>query len=202
MMSDSAIHVVKLGGSLLDLPDLLPRFERWRAEQSASLVLVVGGGAAADAVRAFDRAFKLEESAAHWLAIRAMRLNAELIAGVVKDCEPVAKPQACMEAWGRKKIALVDPLAWLEREAGEGIHIPHRWTFTSDSIAAHVATRLRAGKLTLLKSRLPAGDCGPESAADLGIVDEDFPAACAAIPEIELVNLREHPPARCDLRRA
>jgi hypothetical protein len=151
-------------------------------------------------VRAWDSAWKLDESAGHWLAIRAMQLNAHLIAAAMQSSEVVAKPQAIDVAHARGKLPLIDPLAWLEREAAEGVHVPHRWTFTSDSIAAHVAVRLKARKLTLLKSALPPGACGPAGAAGLGIVDDDFPAACAAIPSVELVNLRSEPPARCVLR--
>jgi aspartokinase-like uncharacterized kinase len=200
-MSDPGIHVIKLGGSLLDLPDLLARFEQWRqAEVGPHGVLVVGGGAAADVVRAFDKEFHLDEERAHWLALRAMQLNMFCLAAVIARCEVVAEPQACAGAWGVGKLALVDPLAWLSAEAAEGVHIPHRWTFTSDSIAAHVATRLGAARLTLLKSTLPTSDCGPACAAGLGIVDEDFPAAAAGLPHIELVNLRPIPVGRCVLR--
>ncbi len=43
----------------------------------------------------------------------------------------------------------------LEREDAIGVRVPHRWTFTSDSVAAHIATRVGAEKLTVLKSTLP-----------------------------------------------
>lgn len=71
-----------------------------------------------------------------------------------------------------------------------GVTIPHRWSFTSDSIAAHIATRLDAAKLTLLKSTLPASPCDLAEAGRLGIVDADFAAAAAGVPRVELVNLR------------
>ena len=54
--------------------------------------------------------------------------------------------------------------------------------------------------LTLLKSTLPKGECGPACAAGLGIVDEDFPEASKGVPAIELVNLRSQPVGRCVLR--
>jgi hypothetical protein len=89
------------------------------------------------------------------------------------------------------------------REESEGVAIPHRWTFTSDSIAAHIAARMGAGRLTLLKSTLPQSECGPACAAGLGLVDADFPEASAGLPSVELVNLRStrHGAAeRCVLR--
>jgi aspartokinase-like uncharacterized kinase len=200
-VSDTGIHVVKLGGSLLDLPDLVERFESWRAaELGPRGLLVVGGGAAADVVRDFDKAFRLGEPASHWLAIRAMQFNAHCVAAVLQNVQLVLDCAACEDAWANKRLALLDPLGWLSREAAEGVHIPHRWTFTSDSVAAHVATRLGAAKLTLLKSTLPKGSCDPVGAAKLGLVDEDFPGASKAIPGVELVNLRERPWVRCVLR--
>jgi len=198
---DAAIHVVKLGGSLLDLPELVARFTAWReAELGPRGVLVVGGGNAADVVRGFDKAFRLDEEAAHWLAVRAMQLNAHCLAAVLPRCRLVTNPIGCEIAWRAGDLAVIDPLTWLEREHAEGVPIPHRWTFTSDSIAAHVATRLNARQLTLLKSTLPKGDCGPECAAGLGVVDEDFPAVCGGVPHVQLVNLRELPWRRCVLR--
>lgn len=198
---EAVVHVVKLGGSLLDLPELVPRFTGWREEELGPRgVLVVGGGDAADVVRAYDKAFKLDEEAAHWLAVRAMQLNAHCLAAVLPRCRLVTNAVGCEIAWRAGELAVIDPLVWLEREHVEGVLIPHRWTFTSDSIAAHVATRLSARQLTLLKSTLPKGDCGPECAAGLGVVDEDFPFACGGVPRVQLVNLRELPWRRCVLR--
>ena len=97
-------------------------------------------------------------------------------------------------------MAVVEPWDWLSHEAADGVHVPHRCTFTSDSIAAHVATVLGAEKFTLLKSMMPQSECGLECAAGLGIVDEDFPEAAKTVPAIELVNLRSTPVGRCVLR--
>ena len=191
------VHVIKLGGSLLDLPDLADRFARFvGAQPDARRAVVVGGGGAADLVRAHDRTFGLDESAGHWLAVRAMQLNAHLVASVLERCVVVARPSRCRDAWKDGHISLVDPVAWLERDERKEKPVPHRWSFTSDSISAHVARRLGAARLTLLKSaRLEPGE-GPvdlERAATLNIVDADFPAVADAIPSIDLVNLRDDP---------
>lgn len=200
-MSEAGVHVVKLGGSLLDLPDLVDRFEAWRsADLGPRGLLVVGGGAAADVVRDFDKAFRLGEPASHWLAIRAMQFNAHCVAAVLANVTLVPDRAACEGTWAAKRLALLDPLEWLSREAAEGVHIPHRWTFTSDSVAAHVATRLNAARFTLLKSTLPEGIRTPTEASRAGLVDEDFPEAAKALPRIELVNLRSQPFWRCALQ--
>src|SRR5581483_10984790 len=71
--------VVKIGGSLLDLPDLGPRLKKWLEQSAATVLVVPGGGAAADAVRRLDQLHRLGESRAHWLALRAVQLNASLL---------------------------------------------------------------------------------------------------------------------------
>ena len=47
-----SMRIVKLGGSLLDLPRLAERLRAWLAGQpSATTVLVAGGGVLADSIR-------------------------------------------------------------------------------------------------------------------------------------------------------
>ena len=195
-----SIHVIKLGGSLLDLPDMAQRVAEFVATDGGSrALLLVGGGAAADIVRAFDRRFGLDEEDGHWLAVRAMQLNAHLVAALL-EAPLVVDPTQCEREWERRQLPVVDPLLWLEREEAHGQTVPHRWSFTSDSIAAHLARTLGAARLTLLKSDIPDSDCGTVRAAGLGVVDEDFPEASRGVPRVELLNLRVQPPARCVLR--
>ena len=56
------LAVVKIGGSLLNLPDLPSRFAAWRssvANTSPPMLLLAGGGQMADAVRQADLLFRL-----------------------------------------------------------------------------------------------------------------------------------------------
>lgn len=194
-MPNDPIHIVKLGGSLLDLPDLAARLSAVReARLDGNALLVVGGGASADVVRLINKHATLDESAAHWLCIRAMQLNAMLVQAVLPRSRMVKDRDNCDAAWGDGELAVMDPLPWLRRDEAAGRGVPHRWTFTSDSIAAHVATQLGAVKLTLLKSTLPTTDCGVGCAAGLGIVDDDFEQACRGVPAIDVINLRHDPP--------
>ena len=75
----SSVVVVKVGGSLYDLPDLGSRLRAWLTEQCAGddVVLVPGGGGTADVIRHFDRVHGLGEETSHWLALRALTLNAQ-----------------------------------------------------------------------------------------------------------------------------
>ena len=60
------IVILKLGGSLLDWPEIPGRLARYLSERADHrLVIVVGGGAFADAVRALDRIHNLGSVSSH-----------------------------------------------------------------------------------------------------------------------------------------
>ena len=201
-MSDRIIHVVKLGGSLLDFDRLFDRFARFRAERlRGSGLLVLGGGKAANLVRQFHRLHPLELSVGHDLCVRAMQFNSFAVVSKLPDARIVRQNEECAAAWDDGQLAVVDPVAWLEYEqATLDISIPRRWTFTSDSIAAHLTNRLGAQYLTLLKSTIPAMSCDVDKAISEGIVDGDFEATSSEIANIELVNLRDEKLPKCILR--
>jgi len=187
-------HVIKLGGSLLDLRRLAARLGRFLQDYGAhQLLLIVGGGGVADFVRQFDALHHLDEDRGHWLAVRAMHFNTHLVMSMVSGCRLVVDVDSCRAAWSAQEIAVVDPLAWLANLQGTVADVPHQWTFTSDSIAAHIAMQVSADQLVLLKSTRPPRGCGLKSAAAIGLVDPDFPVAAAGVPAIEVVNLRGDP---------
>src|SRR5262249_28627381 len=93
--------VVKVGGSLYDLPDLGQRLAAWVHRLPASKVLLVpGGGATTDVVRDLDRCHGLGEATAHDLAMRSLTLNAWFLAAVLREtaigslsvCNPLLSP--------------------------------------------------------------------------------------------------------------
>lgn len=193
------VRVVKLGGSLLDLPDLPSRFDSYlkglNSQGLQRIVLIVGGGQAADVVRQYNRQHHLGDHDGHWLAVRAMAFNAHCVARVLSRCQMVAVPDACHTAWQQGNVAVGEPVAWLQTMEEQGVVIPHRWSFTSDSIAAAIAVFMRAEGLTLLKSTLPKGPLSRVQAAATRLVDDDFPTASATLKHVELVNLRSGPQA-------
>lgn len=200
-MNRDNIQIVKLGGSLLDLPNLATRLETCRQTHMTNrAVLIVGGGPVADTVRQFDQHHHLGPERSHWLAIHAMRFNTYLVASIMPRCRITGDAEACAAAWDNGDLPIVDPLAWLEDEHRNGVTIPHRWSFTSDSIAAHIATRLGAQRLTLLKSTVPDGHSDVAAMVIQNMIDSDFEAASATIPHIELVNAQAEPMAKCVLR--
>ena len=179
--------VVKVGGSLYDLPDLGARLRGWLRSAPAPTLLFPGGGAAADVVRGLDRIHALGDDAAHWLAIRSLSLNAHFLARLLGDTPVV---DDLTEAPG-PATAVVDPYAFHARDAADPDHLPHRWDVTSDSLALRMACVLRVPQLVLLKSCDWPGDDWAAAAAS-GVVDGYFPElARRACCRIHVVNLRE-----------
>src|SRR4051812_5597721 len=72
--------VVKVGGSLYDHPRLRPGLCIYLTSLApVPVLLVAGGGDFADAVRRLDVVHGLGEEAAHWLALRSMKLAGEFL---------------------------------------------------------------------------------------------------------------------------
>jgi len=182
----AALRVIKLGGSLLDWPEWPARFEVWLAEHpEATNVVIVGGGKLVDVVRDWNRTFRLSDSEAHWLSIRAMSTTAELAAKLLPQATLVYDLPAAAVRDGKLKI--LDVYGPLRCETADGVEaveametLPHGWSVTSDSISAHIAKLLNAEELVLLKSTAAADD----------LVDEHFPTASRGL-NVRIVNLRD-----------
>ncbi len=188
--------VVKLGGSLLDLPGLAPRLEAYLASlELAEVLLVVGGGAQADEIRAADREGKLTPDEAHWLAIRAMSQNGQDVAAMLDV--PSASSLAATRPEMPRRVTFLDACALLrEDEANGGVPLPRTWDITADSVAARLAHRLGIASLILLKSRDIASDRTLAQAASEGVVDAHFPKIAADL-DVSLINFRREPPKAC-----
>jgi aspartokinase-like uncharacterized kinase len=168
--------VVKVGGSLYDLPNLGQRLAGWLAEQKGSLVLVPGGGRSADLVRAWDQQHQLGEDESHWLALRALTLNAHYLAALL----PGSRVIQGLDNARPGRISILDMHAWAMTVDEKPGQFPHTWDVTSDSLGAQVAIVGKASQLILLKSApLPEGMNWHEAARQ-GIVDAYFPQAIQA----------------------
>jgi aspartokinase-like uncharacterized kinase len=207
-MVNNAWIIVKVGGSLFDLPDLRHRVRAMlRHFRAANVLLVPGGGATADAVRAFDTAHQLGEEASHWLAIQALSLNARMLQELLPEARIIreipqpdapARDAKSAPAGGsgpdenRSHFFLLDALPFFHADEQRPDHLPHRWDVTSDSLAVRAATLAEAHELILLKSvAWEAGDW--TEAARSGIVDRYFARALQLAPavlRVRLINLR------------
>ena len=185
-MSSARWTVVKVGGSLFDLPDLRDRLRAWlRCLHVNKNLLVPGGGAAADVVRALDRTHKLGEEAAHWLAIEALSLNARFLREMLPEYPLAADPTQVSGS------VILDAFPFYTADERRPDHLPHVWDVTSDSLAVRAATVIGARELVLLKSIAWDWD-NWEAASAAGVVDRYFAQAMAAAPalEISIVNMR------------
>lgn len=191
----SSSAVVKVGGSLFDLPDLGSRLRRWLDEQVADfrILLVPGGGASADVIRHLDRRHKLGEEASHWLALRALTLNAHVLAGLLSPACVAANVVEIQHAWDKNLLPILDIHEFARTDEQRPGTLPHNWNTTSDSFAARVALVFQARRLILLKSAsIPPGLDWTE-AGRWGFVDTMFAEVLRDAPadlQVSSVNLR------------
>lgn len=182
--------VAKLGGSLLDLADLTLRLRDWLARQAPSAtMLVVGGGRMADLLRDADRLHHLGETVSHWLCIRAMTIQAEMLSAML----PEASLCRSLAEWREMApdLAILDPWTFLRDEEPQlaGRSLPASWQVTSDSIAARFAQAIGAEELVLFKSALPLAASMPAAAA-AGYVDAFLPQLANGTFAIRCVDFR------------
>jgi aspartokinase-like uncharacterized kinase len=171
------LTVVKVGGSLFDWPELGQRLGQWLDTLSSTTVLLIpGGGAIVEIIRNIDRWHHLGEEPAHWLALRALSINAHFMATILSPSNS-SRPtvltdlQEADAIWAQHRIPILDPFLFALRDEDQAGHLPHSWSVTSDSLAARVAVCLRASKLILLKSTDIQNDwMNPR----MGIVDPYF----------------------------
>ncbi len=185
-------RVVKIGGSLLDHPQLRERWRRWIEAQPEMLTLLVpGGGRSVDSIRQLDRLHDIGEVPAHWLCVRAMQLHAQLLAAMLPNVRLAARLARVIEDSTTCRVYAIDPWDVLTREEPEalGERLPASWDVTSDSIAARIAHMSSATELVLLKSALPPSKKVGE-VASLGYVDACFPLFARGLPGIRCVDLR------------
>jgi aspartokinase-like uncharacterized kinase len=170
------ITIVKVGGSLYDLPDLGPRLDRWLGEQAGErIILIPGGGDTADVVRGFHRTHGVDEERCHWLALRALSLNARFLEGLLAGGAVVEDLEECPVAWEAGRTPVLDLFPFALADEGRPGCLPHSWTVTSDALAARAAVVAGARRLVLLKSVAIPAEMNWAEAARLGHVDEAFP---------------------------
>ena len=93
-MKDVQPVIIKVGGSLYDLPDLGRRLhDLLRQPEMRPALLVPGGGGFVHAVRHFDRLHSLGEEASHWLALDAMTLAGRALQRLLPGSLLVAGPE-------------------------------------------------------------------------------------------------------------
>lgn len=169
--------VFKLGGSLMREPALFRQALSNLAIVGSvrPIVIVPGGGAFADHVRALQPELGLSEEAAHWMALRAVDQVAEVIADLMPEARLVVDTAGVFDVLRDGAIPVIAPSAWM-RAADM---LPHSWDVTSDSVAALIAGALDARELVLVKRKDGA-------VADL--VDKAFADVVPATLQVSVVT--------------
>jgi len=180
---------VKIGGSLLELPDLVRRLDTLRSQWGPRPLLIVGGGLAADLVRAWDQQHQLREERSHWLALDSLELTARLLA-TLWPTTCVASHDEVEAIWKQGGIPLIRARSWFE-EAGRvnAPTPPQTWETTTDAISAWLARESRAESLWLLKSVANPSSLSEATLREL--VDPQFLKWTPAGIPIHWVNLRD-----------
>ncbi|MFZ4731067.1 MAG: hypothetical protein ACOYK7_00845 [Pirellulales bacterium] len=164
--------VLKCGGSLLSRPGWPPHLRRLHRALAAPAppLLVVGGGAIVDGLRAIDAAGGLDAALVHGVAIELMAATARLVAAELGlEIVSSAAGGGILDAAGCLAACRIGSL-------------PAGWDVTSDSIAAAVATA--AGRPLLLVKSVPPPATDLAEVSRLGWVDARFPRAAARLPWI------------------
>ena len=173
---DQRLLVVKLGGSLLTRPQWPEELELVLRGLQRPLLLIVGGGAVVDGLRAIDAAAARPPALMHRLAIEAMRLTAAIVA------ESLTLP-IVTTADNAHAVAILDVAAWLTTHSA-ATRLPEDWTVTSDSLAAAVATAIDADLLLVKSVPPPATTDDLQALSAAGWIDEAFPHVARAIGTI------------------
>lgn len=188
----TTLAVVKVGGSLYDLPDLGPRLRHWLAESfpGECVVLVPGGGSATDVIRTLDRWHGLGEEAAHWLALRALTLNAYFLASLLPSARVIGDIR---DIGDEDEWAILDVHEFARVDDERDGRLPHTWAVTSDALAARIAIVFQARHLVLLKSTPIPQSVDWTEAGRQGWVDAMFAEVLRPAPadlQVRTVNLR------------
>src|SRR5208282_1467619 len=125
--STSGLVVIKVGGSLLDWPELPGRLAAFldnRRGHEACLreqaVLVAGGGPFADLIRTMDQTHDLGDLKAHRLAIRSLDLTAELLAALSPGFAVVNRTEGLWESRNLGQVPILAPRRFLEEVDDRG----------------------------------------------------------------------------------
>ena len=195
-MNGLPIRVVKVGGSLFDLPDLAERLHRWLAAQApAHHVLVAGGGALVEQVRQWHHLQPLSDEAAHWMCVDLMTVTAHMLHDRLPEIPLIEDDRLLCQRVGDRGCTIFGPANWLRHSEHylPGKKLPSNWEVTSDSIAARLAIVLQAFELVLLKSALPVAEADLQELACKGYVDPGFADLEHEMPLTKFVNLRDFP---------
>jgi aspartokinase-like uncharacterized kinase len=162
--------VVKLGGSL-DRDPLLPQWLELLSTFGRGRVTVVpGGGGFADQAREAQAHWRVDDVAAHNMAILAMAQTAVLLRALNPALQPVTRDADIRRALGQGRTALWLPLDLLRDRPDELTS----WDVSADSLALWLARRLNAERLIVVKSCPLDAAMSLRECVEAGVLDRRF----------------------------
>lgn len=179
---------IKIGGSFLRYTEGLEL--AWRTVRRGTalgdtVLLVPGGGEAADLVRRWQQRWKLNDLQAHELAIAAMELNAELL---LRAWHTYVRPLRDLDdvTSGPGGLYIVRPTTCVPAaETRTGHSLPPSWDVTSDSIAYLIAYAAGCERLVLVK-HIAARMISSRSVGGEDVVDRYFGKLVASLPGVRV----------------
>jgi len=198
-MSAPRISVVKIGGSLLTLPDLSQRLRAWLTDEQAlhpptHFVLIAGGGQWVETIRAIDAKQPLGVERAHWICVSLMDVTAGLVGAMLSELFVVDSTADLKRRLAEPGATLLRPSQFVSHVEPmlPGIRLPADWSVTSDAIAGRLAVVLGADELVLLKSALPPFAAGADDwlaqLAQAAYVDRFLPCLADELPVLRCVD--------------
>ena len=192
------VRVIKLGGSLLTMPNLKQKFQKWCRENPHPLTLIiVGGGPAVDAVRLVHQANPLSERFAHWVCIDLLRHTARIAHEILGNVDLYETKDDLQQPFSGSKVNSPTPIIAIVQVGTcfarmyPNMGLPESWDVTSDSLAAAFSQMYAAEELVVMKSSDAPGDnLDLELLADAGFVDPYFADLAEDIDQVRFVNLR------------
>jgi aspartokinase-like uncharacterized kinase len=140
--------VLKVGGSLSNKPFKLKKLcvKLGKLAEKKRLAIVPGGGKFADIIRFFDEKLNLPPLKTHEMAILAMDLYGLLLASLTPNSQPVKSLKECLKLSCKGVLPIILPYKICVKA-----DFKPSWNVTSDTLAAYLASLLKAEKLILIK---------------------------------------------------
>ncbi len=165
------MRIIKLGGSLTQAKTLLKCLDTIdKNYDTQKTVIVPGGGAFADQVRTEQSHWLFDDSTAHKMAILAMQQMALLIHGLKSHWPMAESTSRITEQLNTHNVSIWSP----DIKELQLHHIAESWDITSDSLAAWLANKLCAERLTLVKSTPIDQNLNLQELSQVGVIDKSF----------------------------
>jgi aspartokinase-like uncharacterized kinase len=140
-------YVIKIGGSICT-PLILKKLGRIleKIYKKHKFIIIPGGAEFADVVRKFDKKFHLTSKTSDKMAILSMDQYGLFLSDIMKF-PTMRELREAKNLENLKKPPIFLPSEYMFKENP----LPHSWNVTSDSIAAHIACKINARKVILVK---------------------------------------------------